>query len=452
MRNTSIWLVLGAVLVGGCSLSPQVTVMPLHLLPSDITRPSGLADAMRRGDYRHAAELDWLVESRERPRADDLALLGKAELYCARYDRARTHLTAALDHRPGPLLRAQIEWDLAQVAYQQGEIEEALEWTNRARSGGIQIRQWYIEYLQALRGLRLYEVSGTRRAVVSFRLGKPDLPIVTVAVNHDAEVRAVVDSGAAMSIVSRSFAERARIRPLAAANGVFYGLLAEPIPVTFGLIESMSFGDLTVSNIPVAIMRDDKLRFFLREQEPFHIDLLLGTSLLREFRLRFDYSRRSMALDYLEEEDRRPVSDQNLFLVDQRPLVHVTINRQGWYPFLLDTGSEVTFLNDTKFSIRNISYGVPRYHGATMQGLGGAQKTGTRVKDVEIGLHQWAGRFEDMPLYSDERPGAVGILGQNFLQNFHVEIDFGRMRVDIHRIEGRDMRTLPKREPGTPGP
>jgi hypothetical protein len=452
MRSISVLLLFVTLLAGGCSLSPQVTVMPLHLRPSDITRPSGLADAMRRGDYRHAAELDWVVESRERTRADELALLGKAELYCARYDRARTHLLAALDHRTGPLLRAQIEWDLAQVAYQQGEIEEALEWTSRARSGGIQIRQWYVDYLQALRGLRLYAVSGNRQAVMSFTLGKPDLPIVMVTVNDDVEVRAVVDSGTAMSIVSRSFAERARIRPLDAANGVFYGLLAEPIPVTFGLIESMRLDGLTVSSIPVAIMGDDKLRFFLREEEPFHIDVLLGTSLLKEFRLRFDYSRRSMVLDHLEEEDRRPVSDQNLFLVDQRPLVHVTINRQGWYPFLLDTGSEVTFLNETKFSIRNISYGVPRYHGATMQGLGGSQKTGTRVKNVEIGLHQWAGMFEDMPLYADDRPGAVGILGQNFLQNFHVDIDFGRMRVELHRIETGNLRTLPKREPGKPGP
>jgi hypothetical protein len=452
MRSISILLLLVTLLAGGCALSPQVTVTPLYLLPSDIARPSGLADAMRRGDYRHAAELDWVVESRERARADELAMLGKAELYCARYDRARTHLLAALEQRTGPLLRAEIEWDLAQLEYQRGNIEEAIEWTDRARRGGIQIRTWYVEYLRSLRDVPLYEVSGDRRAVLSFRLGKPDLPIIAVTVNRDTEVKAVVDSGAAMSIVSRSFAERAGIQPLAAADGVFYGLLAEPIPVTFGLVDSMRFGDLTVSNIPVAIMRDDKLRFFLREGEPFHIDVLLGTSLLKEFRLRFDYSRRSMMLDYLEEEDRRPASDQNLFLVDQKPLVHVTINRQGWYPFLLDTGSEVTFLNETKFSIRNISYGVPRYHGATMQGLGGAQKTGTRVKNVEIGLHQWAGMFEDMPLYADDRPGAVGILGQNFLQNFHVEIDFGRMRVELHRVDPAPLRTLPKREPANPGP
>jgi hypothetical protein len=34
---------------------------------------------------------------------------------------------------------------------------------------------------------------------------------------------------------------------------------------------------------------------------------------------------------------------------------------------------------------------------------------------------------------SDENEHAVGIVGQNFMKNFNVVIDFGRMRVDLER-------------------
>jgi hypothetical protein len=34
---------------------------------------------------------------------------------------------------------------------------------------------------------------------------------------------------------------------------------------------------------------------------------------------------------------------------------------------------------------------------------------------------------------SEDKDQAVGIIGQNFLKNFNVVIDFGRMRVDLKR-------------------
>lgn len=440
MKDSRTWIVAVALLLGACSLSSRVTVQPLYLLPSDIIKPTSLQDAVDRGDYRSAAEMADAVTGARRQRPDQLALLGRAQLFCGRYPQAREILGRALESRISTTLRAQLEWDLAQVAYHEGNLEEALQLATTARDRGINIRKWFIDYLQALQDFDVHSIEGSRRAVVGFKMGSPDLPRIRVAVNERVQGEVILDSGAVMSIVSRSFAERAGIRPLHNVDGYFYGLLGEPIPVTFGLIDSLQIRDMKIRNVPVAVMADNKLHFFVEKDESFDIDFLVGTNLLREFRLRFDYVRNQLTMDYLESGERSPVPNQNLFLVDQRPMVHVTINRQGWYPFLLDTGSEVTFLNESKFSIQNITYGVPRYHGATMQGLGGAQKSGMRVKDVSIGVHQWAGLFDDIPLYSDDRPGAVGILGQNYLKNFYVDIDFGRMRVDIHRVDAGGLR------------
>ena len=74
-------------------------------------------------------------------------------------------------------------------------------------------------------------------------------------------------------------------------------------------------------------------------------------------------------------------------------------------------------------------------HNATLQGLGGAKKHGEKVENVEIGVDRWAGTFHTIPMYdAGEHERTNGIVGENYLKNFDVVIDFGRMRVDLAPI------------------
>ncbi|HEY0592441.1 MAG TPA: hypothetical protein VGF40_11780, partial [Thermoanaerobaculia bacterium] len=77
-----------------------------------------------------------------------------------------------------------------------------------------------------------------------------------------------------------------------------------------------------------------------------------------------------------------------------------------------------------------------RFHGATLQGLGGAQKRGEKVEDVEVAVDAWGGKFKNIPLYASEQANAYGIVGQNFLRKFRVVIDFATMRLDLYRDRG----------------
>jgi hypothetical protein len=53
---------------------------------------------------------------------------------------------------------------------------------------------------------------------------------------------------------------------------------------------------------------------------------------------------------------------------------------------------------------------------------------------VELGIDRWAGVFRTIPMYSaNERETNAGIIGQNYMKNFNVVIDFGRMRMDLAR-------------------
>ena len=165
------------------------------------------------------------------------------------------------------------------------------------------------------------------------------------------------------------------------------------------------------------------------------MDFLLGANLLKEFRTELDFRRSRATFTRLSARDRKPAADQNLYFDNFRPVVRTTINKKGWFLFVLDTGSEVTFLNDSQLARLPINTYAPRMHNATLQGLGGATKRGAKVENVEIGLDKWAGMFKTLPMYSS--PGetrSAGIIGVNYLRNFIVVLDFGRMRVDLEKL------------------
>ncbi|MGH9457773.1 MAG: retroviral-like aspartic protease family protein [Thermoanaerobaculia bacterium] len=434
MRTTLALLL--AVTIAGCSLRNEVALTPIFIVPSDV-RPDGtnVVEQQAAGEFGRAIEWAGTIDAKERPSAKELWALGSSESAAGRLEDARRHLRAALDLRPTFDERGDIAWALAQTEYLANNYAAALEWSLLASESGVGIRQWHFDYLEALAGVQAFDIPVRRTVTVPMRIGSPEIPRIDVALNGREGVDAVIDTGAVMSIVSETMAETAAVRSLGDFRGTFLGLLGEPIPVRFGLVDSLRIGELEIANVPVAIMPDDEMKFFVRNRRPFRMDLLLGTNLLKEFRIELDFRREVLSLQPLTPAMRRPDPDQNLFFVGFRPFVQATINRKGWYLFVVDTGSEVTFLNLELLDGMPIRRFV-RYHGATLQGLGGARKRGEKIEDVEIGIDAWGGRFKNLPLYASETANAYGILGQNFMQNFRVVMDFGAMRLDLYRDRG----------------
>jgi len=205
--------------------------------------------------------------------------------------------------------------------------------------------------------------------------------------------------------------------------------------VRFALVDTMEIGDMVVSKVPVAIMADEKMRFFIAGKKEFHIDLLIGTNFLKEFRTELDFRRNLVTFTALTSTDRRPTPDQNIFIEKFRPAVRGTINRHGWFMFILDTGSEVTYLNEHHVEDLPIQLFAPKIHSAMLQGLGGSQKHGPKVENVDLGFDKWAGIFHNLPMYdAGEADRTAGILGENYLRNFVVTLDFGKMRMDLAPI------------------
>jgi hypothetical protein len=419
--------------VAGCALYSDVSISPLMVSPGSIDRGSDVQSMVRKSDYVRAVEQAAMIEAKPRRNANELLSLGSAEMAAGRFDAARRHLRSALDQEPFRTTYAEIAWTLSQLEYLRNNFEASLEWAHVAAEHGLVVRKWHTDFLESLKNVDMYRFRGPAVERVPLRIGRPDVPRIEVTVNGTKNIIAIVDSGAVMSIMSRRFASSVPVRKLGNFEGTFSGLLGEPIQVEFGLIESLQIGKMIIENVPVAIMPDNKMKFIVTGKSEFSIDFLLGAHLLKETRIELDFRHNQASFTHLTSADRIPAPDQNIFWDSFRPAVRGVINRKGWFTFILDTGSEVTFLNAGLQASLPIQL-FTKVHNATLQGLGGAKKRGDKVENVEIGLDRWAGLFRTIPMYdpgASEHERTSGIIGENYLKNFIVTIDFGRMRLDL---------------------
>jgi hypothetical protein len=441
-------LLAAVLLLAGCSLYSDVSISPLSLAPGAIDQGSDLPSMLRKNDLVRAVEQASLIDAKPKRAASELITLGTAEMAAGRFDAARRHLRAALDGEPFRASYAEAAWLLAQLEYLRNNIEASLDWAHVASDHGLAVRRWHLDFLESLKNVDIYHFRGPASERVPLRIGRPDVPRVEVTVDQSKDVLAIVDSGAVMSIMSRRFASSLPVHKLGTFQGTFSGLLGEPIQVEFGLLRSLQMGKMIIENVPVAIMPDDKMAFIVTGKRQFAIDFLIGAHLLKELRIELDFRHNQATFTHLTAADRNPAPNQNLFWDQARPAVRGVINRKGWFTFILDTGSEVTFLNAAQMSSLPFQL-FTKVHNATLQGLGGAEKHGDKVEDVELGIDRWAGLFRTLPMYQPaaaEHERASGIIGENYLKNFVVTIDFGRMRLDLEPLLRMPVSEIEDRE------
>ena len=420
----------------GCALRSEVSISPLVIKPTDTVRaPNRVENLVEVGDYPRAVALASLIDQKPNATVAELAALGKAELASGRLEEAKRHLRAALVKKPFREIYSEIAWNISQAEALDHNYAAALHWAETAVEYGLEIRSWHLRLLSALQSEKTFVVPHATSTRVPIEHKAPAIPRIETRVN-EAMVMGIIDSGAVMTIVSDRLAAEAKLRPLGDFTGTFFGLLGEPIDVRFAMVDRLTIGEIEIESVPVAIMAGEKMKFFTLNRTPFHIDLLVGANLLREFRIELDFDAGTAALHYLEADERVPASDQNLFMLNAKPYVHGALNGQGWYLYQLDTGSEITYLNSIEISRWKLQRGFAKmYQGAELQGLGGSTKRGIMVDDVAVGIAQWQGTFKTLPLYSSEKSGAIGLIGEDFLKKFRVTLDFGAMKLSLERPE-----------------
>ena len=143
---------------------------------------------VRKGDYNRAVAEASLVDAKPGHSANELEMLGAAELTAGRYEDARRHLRSALDLQPFRTTLAAAAWDLSQVEYMSNNFDASLDWANLANEHGIMVKQWHREYLASLSNVDVYHFTGPNSVRVSMRVGRPDVPRIDAVVRFRREL------------------------------------------------------------------------------------------------------------------------------------------------------------------------------------------------------------------------------------------------------------------------
>ncbi len=432
-RSLAVVAVAAVIGLASCA-SPSVSVQVLAL--DDVQPPAHLGfnpgEALARGEYLELESLFRAMPPAELEGTTGyLAAYGKVLLARGDIDAALPLLNKAIAKESRPVRRGELEWALAQAYAFWDEPALALEFAEAARDDGYGLVPGYLNFLEAIRHLPLYAGPTAGEAHDGdFSMERFDLIKVPVEVN-DFESAAVVDTGAAYTIVTQSFARSVGVREIPNSRASGRGLHTKEFPLTFGVIDRLEFVGFTLQNVPVMLMPDDALQFET-SRGSFPVPIVLGLHLIKQFRVELDYAARRLALTRVDFRGAGRDPQQNLFVARGRLFSRASINRYGWYEMLLDTGSEPTMLTSGGVVRAKLS-ASGKFYPKTLHGLGKSQAAWARVDSVTIGLSDYAVRFQNVVVKEDDGALEDGILGNSFLKNFRVSLDFKSMRATLER-------------------
>lgn len=392
--------------------------------------PLSIDDALARGLFPEVAHyLGTLPRDTVEKSPSLSAAAGRVLLARGDYDAAYPHLVRARDLDSRPARRAEIEWSLSQGAILWNDFGAARDWAQSAVQDGYGLVPGFLRFLDAVADVDVYSGAPLGEThETEFDLRGFELVRVGLAVN-DLQTGAIVDSGAVYSILTESFAKKAGIREIPESRATGRGLHKREFPVTFGIAERMAFCGFTLHNVPVMLMPDDALLFQTTRGE-FPVPAVLGAHLLKEFTTEIDYPHRRLRLTRADFRVGKHAPEQNLYFHAGRVFVRASVNRTGWFQFLLDTGSEPTMMT----SVGLARAGLPassKLFPKKVYGIGKSQAQWGRVRDLTIGVAGWAARFQDLTVRDDELSYEDGIIGNTLLDRFRVGIDFQKMVLSL---------------------
>lgn len=290
-----------------------------------------------------------------------------------------------------------------------------------------------VDFLRFLSGRqKLYELDGTKRTSVSFKL-KDDRPVIEVRFEKDGEpLNFVLDTGAGISVLSEKVAKRLNIEPVA-RGGTARGVGGNgKFDIVYGFLKSVYIGEVKIKSVPVYI------RKFHANNEG--TDGYIGLSLISKFLTTIDYGEKTFELVSKTLVVNQPNEKGNLSLplrLTSSGFLSGEVELEGIKSplnFIVDTGASVSVISSEVANIEEISRFVK---DEKMRVIGAAGVTdavplfvlpritfGThsrqsiRAVALDLGLINETAGFEQS-----------GILGGNFLKNYRLTFDFQNSKV-----------------------
>lgn len=412
------------------------------------------------GEFRLSVEEFRTALSLDEQEALAIAGLAMVDFYENRLSLSLAGLRRAVGLDPD---EPDYVFNLGQAAARNEKYKEAADAYERflliAPKSDIDRRSRIVGLIDFLRYLgrqgSLYVPTGAPRTTVSFE-AFDNRPIIEVRLNGEKRpLRFVLDTGSGMSVLSDLTAKKLGLKPVARgglARAVGGGGKFE---IVYGYLDSVAIGDITVENVPIYI------RKFFDTNIP--VDGYLGLSVISKFLTSIDYGNRKISLLRQNQSEvveswtmlQRGETVQSLLPVapnDATIEVSLRTTSSGFLSgevgldgfdktlnFIIDTAASITVISE-KLSQEEqlldlLQPSKMRVFGAAgvtedvkllllpklSLGLSKLEKINAAVLDLEP-VNETAGFTQS------------GILGGNFLRNFHVYFDFARGSIRLEPL------------------
>jgi hypothetical protein len=286
MKFATTCIALAAIIAAG-NLSGQATPSPKQ---SEIDVADRLFQA---GKFADAGKLYSQIVTKNPKEYSVTLQLGRIALLSNRLDDAQKWLEKARDLKPDD---ADPKVMLAEVFYRRGDFQKAAAALNGVdvTSNKLIIEQYptlNVAKLESFKGQTPYELHGDGTSTRLKFVRTDPLPVINVRVNGGDEVTFFIDTGGSEVALDTEFARELGVPNFGAVQGTFSG--GQHAEVLQGRIESLTLGDWTVKNLPVAMLPLRQLSEGLGVKQ---INGIIGTTLFYHFLATMDYPRGELVL------------------------------------------------------------------------------------------------------------------------------------------------------------
>ncbi|MPZ39205.1 MAG: tetratricopeptide repeat protein [Rhizobiales bacterium] len=365
--------------------------------------------------------------------------LGRIALLSNRLDDAEHWLKKAIDLRPGD---ADPKVMLAEVYYRRDDFEKAVAALNGVdvSANSLIVSQYptlNVAKLQSFKGQTPYEVHGDGQITRLKFLRTDPLPLVSVRVNGGDEVTFFIDTGGSEVALDTDFARELGVPQFGAVQGTFSG--GQHAEVQQGRIESLTVGDWTVKNLPVAML---PLRQLSQSLGAKRIDGVIGTTLFYHFLATLDYPRGELVLrrktatglEQLEAASGKGVAVPFWIASDHFMVAWGRVETLPPALLFVDTGLAGAGVKLAESVIKQAGIKLEEDKASTGAGGGGTLKT---VPYVVRRLSFGPVQQENVPgLYDGPFPWEnlfgfhlAGMVGHDFFKRYAVTFDFENMKI-----------------------
>ena len=284
-----------AIIVVACAIRPQsataATAEPIAQAKQSESDSAGRL--FQAGKFSEAGKLSSQIVAQNPKDYSAILQLGRIALLSNRLDDAQKWLEKAITLKPNdndPKVM------LAEVFYRGDDFQKsAASLKGVDVSSNKLIREQYptlnVGMLESFKGQTPYELKD-HGASTRVKFVKTDpLPMVNVRVNGSKEVTFFIDTGGSEVTLDTEFAKELGVPQFGAVQGTFSG--GQHTQVQLGRIESLTFGDWTVKNVPTAMLPLRQLSEGLGVKQ---INGIIGTTLFYHFLATMDYPHGELVL------------------------------------------------------------------------------------------------------------------------------------------------------------